>query len=149
MANVFFDGGRRSIIGGTPAINLLSDTVNIILVASTYTPSIGHLTYSDLGGNEIATGGNYTQGGLTLGTKSIAIDSTNHRAYFTSAQAQWTSATITAAFAVVLKKTTGSGSAPGSTDPLIGVYDFGGNKSSSNGNYTLQPDSTDGWLYIG
>ena len=150
--NLFFNGGRRSIIGGSPAISLLNDTINIILLSSSFAPGASPLTllvYSDLGGCEIATGGGYTQGGITLGSKSIAIDTTNNRAYFTSSQVQWTSATITAAYACMLKKTSAGGSPPNSTDPLVGVYDFGGNKSSSNGNYTLQPDSTDGWLYLG
>lgn len=148
MANTFYNTGKQGIIGGgSPAINLLSDNIYLILVASTYTPAVGHSTYADLGSNEVATGGGYTQGGVALGTKSIAIDGTNNRAYFTSTSAQWTSATITARYAIMVRKATASG-ACASTDLLVGCYDFTTDKSSSNGNFTVQPDATDGWLYI-
>lgn len=152
MANVFYDSGKARIIGGlSPAISLLSDSIYMLLLTNSYTPAAGHSTLADLGtwtgsapGYE-ASGTGYTSGGQALASRSIAVDSTNHRGYFTSNQVQWTSATITAAYAVLYKRVGGS---MASTDPLVGVYDFGGNKSSSSGNFTIQPDATDGWLYL-
>jgi hypothetical protein len=150
VANVFYTNGKARIIGGTPAsgpaVALITDTIKMILVTSGYTPSASHNTIADLGANEVASGGGYTTGGQTLASKSISTESINSpaRAYFTANAVTWSSSTISAAYAVLYKYTGGTYSA----EVMIGCYDFGGTKSSSSGNFTVQPDATDGYIYL-
>lgn len=147
MANVVCNSGKAAIIGGNSShpIALLTDNMYMVLLTSSYTPSVSHTSYSNVSANEVPNGSGYTTGGAALASKSIAVETTNNRAYFTAANVTWSASTITAAYAALLKREGGS---PASTDPLVGIYDFGGNKSSSSGNFTLQPDATDGFLYL-
>lgn len=59
-----------------------------------------------------------------FGTNIVAFD---------AADAAWAASTITARYGVLYKST---GTA--STSPLIGVFDFGGNISSTSGTFTIQ-----------
>lgn len=147
MANVTCNSGKAAIIGGNGSfpINLMTDSIYMVLLTSAYTPSVGHTSYSNVSANEVPNGSGYTTGGAALASKNISVETINNRAYFTAANVNWSASTITAAFAALLKRVGGS---PSGTDPLIGIYDFGGNKSSSSGNFTLQPDATDGYLYL-
>lgn len=60
---------------------------------------------------------------------------------FSSAAVSWANATISAVAAVFYDATSGVAT----TEPLIGVQNFGGTVSSTNGTYQLSPDSL-GWL---
>lgn len=61
---------------------------------------------------------------------------------FSSAAVTWSSSTITAQYAVIYDAQSGTAS----TEPLIAVVNFGGNQSSSNGNFTVTP-ATNGWFW--
>jgi hypothetical protein len=160
LANVIFNSGKVRILGGQTspntwaAVNLRTGVTNLTLHSLTIgsfspttagTPANG-TTWSDVSSTEIS-GTGYTAGGIELASKQISVDSSNNRGYFTSNAATWTTATLSANAAVLTVKAS-SGSPPASTDPVIGIYDFGGTKSSSAGNFTVQGDATDGWLYI-
>lgn len=89
---------------------------------------------------EIATGGNYTQGGVALGSKTLAYDATNNYVQCRAAATTWAGATISAFGAVVFKYSAGVTA----NQFIINVVDFGGVQSSSNGDYTLTWDATEG-----
>jgi len=152
LANTFYVSGKARIIGGTIAggtglaTNLLTDTIKMILLTSSYTPSYSHNLISDVSSNEVVSGGGYTTGGVTLAGKTISTETTNSppRAFFNANTVTWSSSTITAAYAVVYKYTGGSYG----SETLVGCYDLGGSHSSSSGNFSIQPDATDGFLYL-
>lgn len=103
--------------------NVLSDTVNVLLTTSGYTPNVDtHANLSDLSSEVTGTG--YTAGGKTLANKSLTYDATNKWALFGADPVVWSGATFTARYAVVYKAT---GTA--STSLLIGYIDLGADTS--------------------
>lgn len=61
---------------------------------------------------------------------------------WSSAQAQWTASTISAAYGVIYDAQSGTGS----TEPLMALINFGGTQSSVSGNFTVIPSSL-GWFW--
>lgn len=140
MADVVYNGFKKHIMDGT--IDLDTDTIKVALVTSSYTPDVdNHVYWSDVT-NEV-TGTGYTAGGATLANPSVTQDNTNDKGVFDADDVTWSSSTITARGAVLYKDT---GSA--STSPLICYFDFGSDKSSSNGDFTIQW-SADGIISLG
>lgn len=77
-------------------INLNSTgKVMLALVKSTYTPNIAHTIWSDVSGEEVATGDGYTTGGEALG--SLSVNSTR----FDAADVTWSSLTKTFRYGVL------------------------------------------------
>lgn len=60
---------------------------------------------------------------------------------WSSANAQWTSSTFSAAYGVIYDAQSGTAS----TEPLICLINFGQTLSPSNGTLTISPDATYGW----
>lgn len=117
-------------------VDWVTDTIKVALTTSAYTPDQDvHDFFNDVT-NEI-TGTGYSAGGVTLGSKSTSYDTTSNETRLIAANAQWTSASFTAAKAVIFKDT---GTA--STSPLLGYVDFGGNETVSSGTFTIQWDAT-------
>jgi len=143
MANVAYLDGKKSVLDGS--IDLASDTLCMALLGAGYTPSDAHSAWSDVSAQEVAAGGGYASGGAVLGSKQLLEDAANRRAYFTSAAPLWPAATISAHYAVIYKRAGGS---PAAGDKLLLCLDFGAAVSSTNGNYEVRPDATNGWFYI-
>lgn len=114
------------------SIDLDTDTIKVMLVTSAYTPDQDVHDYKDDITNEVS-GTGYTAGGATLANKTVTQDNTDNEGVFDADDVTWSSSTITARGAVLYKDT---GTA--STSPLICYFDFGSDKSSSNGNFTIQ-----------
>lgn len=135
MADTIFNSTRAAILGdagveGTQTpIDFEADTIKVALLTSTYTPNAAHVFYSDLT-NEVANGNGYTTGGATLGGKAVTYS--GGTTTFDATDATWTTSTITARYAVVYKS-----SGVGTTSPLLFLYDFGSDKSSSGGTFTV------------
>ena len=141
MANVFYDNAKKNLWNGT--INLASDPLSVALVGSGYVPNQAtDQFWSNVVANEV-TGAGYTAGGQALTGQTVSADTVNHRGKFTANNVTWSNATVTAVGAVIYKNT---GTA--STSPIIGYIDFGGAKSSSAGNFTIQSDATNGIAYF-
>lgn len=120
-----------------------ADTYKIALYSSSATLSAATTAYTTTLSDEVSTSGtNYTQGGLTL-TISQVPTSTGTTAWLDFADITWTSATISAAGALIYNETQGK--------KAVAVLDFGGTKSSTAGNFTIQfptADSTSAILRI-
>ncbi len=141
MANAFPNATKKYSLNG--AIDWDTDTINAILVTSSYTMDIDtHAFRSDIT-NEV-TGTGYTAGGQALASKTVTQDNTNDRAVFDSNDPSWTTATITAR-AVVHAKIRGGAS---SADEIGGYWDFGSNIVSTAGTFTIVVNSG-GWFYLG
>jgi len=89
---------------------------------------------TDVNTNELANTGGYTTDGedVTKGAMTPTDDDANDRAYFDiNEDIVWATATFSAYYAVLYDDTHAS-------DALICSYDFGGIKTASGGDFTLQ-----------
>lgn len=135
MANAVYNSFKRDIANGS--IDLDTDTINVMLVTSSYAPNIDtHTKRSDIT-NEV-TGTGYTAGGQALASKTVTADTTNDRGVFDAADTTWTTATITARGAVLYKSRGGASSA----DELIAYYDFGADYTSTASDFVIQWGAT-------
>lgn len=105
--------------------------IKVALATSSYTPDQNTHDYFDDITNELSTGDGYTAGGATLASKTMTVSTTT--ATFDAADTTWTSATITARYAIIYYATGTAG-----TSTLIGYVDFGENKTSTAGTFTIQ-----------
>src|SRR6267154_4652595 len=131
MASVLYNSFKKDIMNGN--IDLDTDSIYVLLVTSSYTPDIdAHTKRSDIS-NEV-TGTGYTAAGAAITTPTVTQDNTNDKGVFDVDDVTWSTATITARGAVIYKHRGGASSA----DNLIAYIDFGGDKVSSAGNFTIQ-----------
>lgn len=128
MASLIYNSCLNDMATG--AIDFDTNSFKILLVTSSYVPNKDtHTKRSDVT-NEI-TGTGYTAGGSSSAV-TVTNDTANDRIDINFADVSWSSATLTAAAAVIYK-TTGTASA----DNLVAYLDFGGNVTSTNGTFTL------------
>jgi hypothetical protein len=132
MANVIYNSFKSDLLDGT--IDLDTDTINVLLVTSTYAPNQDtHTQYSNITNEVVGVG--YTEDGKTL-TVTISTDNTGNTGVFDADNVTWTDSTITARGAVIYKYVDNAGS-PASTSPLICYIDFGEDKTSVLGNFVI------------
>lgn len=129
MADTVYNSFKRDIMNG--GINLSSDTIKVALVTSSYVADQDvHDNFDDITNEVSGTG--YTAGGATLANKAVTADNTDNEGVFDADDVTWGTSTITARGAVVYKST---GTA--STSKLICYIDFGSDKTSTGGNFTI------------
>ena len=134
MANAVYNSFKKDSMVG--AFNLSADTLRVVLVTSAYTLNIDtHTKYSDITNEVVGVG--YTTSGSTLTGVVVSADLTGDKAVLDANDVTWTSSTITAAGAVIFKVNGGA-----ATSPLVGYVDFGGSKTSSNGDFIIQWNSS-------
>ena len=130
MADLVYNSFKQKIMDGS--IDLDTDTIKVALVTSSYTVSQDdHEDYADIT-NEV-TGTGYTAGGATLANAAVTKDNTNDVGKFDADDVTWTTSTITARGAIVYKD-----SGTGATSWFICYIDFGGDKASTAGSFTLR-----------
>lgn len=130
MADVIYNSFKKKIMDGS--IDLDTDTIKVALVTSSYTPDQDAHDFFDDVTNEVS-GTGYSAGGATLANKAVTQDNTGNKGVFDADDVTWSTSTITARGAVLYKST---GTA--STSALICYIDFGSDKSSAGGNFTIQ-----------
>jgi hypothetical protein len=111
------------------------DVFRLQLHTSAYTPNEDHAVKADLSG-EVANGNGYTTGGyaFTNTNNSLSDDDTGDKAIFDIAEdASWPASSITARYAILHDDTPTS-----PADPLVGLFDFGADKTTENGTFTVQ-----------
>jgi hypothetical protein len=129
MADVIYNNFKKLIMSG--GIDLDTDTIKVALVTASYTPNQDTHDFFDDVTNEVA-GTGYTAGGATLAGAAVTADNTDNEGVFDANDVTWSTATITAR-AAVLYKSTGTAS----TSALIAYIDFGSDKVSTAGDFTL------------
>jgi hypothetical protein len=112
--------------GGTGA-----DTFKCALYTSSATLDASTTAYST--SNEVAASGGYTAGGNTLTT--VAPTSSGTTAFLDFDDTTWSTSTITANGALIYNST--------QSNKAVAVLAFGGDKSSSGGNFTIQFPTAD------
>jgi len=110
-----------------------SHDIKVALLTNSHSFNADHKYWTDISSNEVS-GTGYTAGGKSLSNKTVVQDDANDLAYFDADDVTWSSSTITARYAVLYDNTL-------ATKDLIACFDFGSDKSSSNGDFTLQWDS--------
>lgn len=136
-----FNGYKKAILTG--AVNIIDDTINVILL-SDHTIDLNNTYYNDISEYEIDSGNGYTTGGKTLENKIVSINNVDNRGAFDCDDVIWSASTITARYAAVYKNTGDS-----STSLLLFYIDFGENKTTSTGNFTLRWDTNGVFFHNG
>ena len=116
------------------------DTFKIALYTSS--ASLGATTTAYSTSNEISnsSGSAYSAGGLALTNNGVTGGSSASTAFVDFADAQWTSASFTANGALIYNTQTDGGS--GTTDAVCAIA-FGGDKTATNGTFTIQFPTAD------
>lgn len=115
------------------------DTFKIALYTSSATLDASTTVYTT--SNEVATGGNYTAGGNTLTNVTPTASGTTAITDFNDTT--WSSATITARGALIYNSS--------KSDKAVAVLDFGSDKTSTNGDFTIifpTPDASNAIIRI-
>lgn len=129
MADVIYNSFKKNIMNGS--IDLDTDTIKVALVTSSYTPNQDtHEDFADVTNEVSGTG--YTAGGASLANKAVTADNTDNEGVFDADDVTWSTSTITARGAVIYKDT-----GTPSTSLLICYLDFGSDKTSTAGNFTI------------
>lgn len=141
-----FNSFKKDQLTGAIAISAdaVAGLIKVILLSASYTPDIdSHTRYGQVSAHEVSVAGSptgYPSGGQAVSASlAFSTDTANDRAAFDAGDITWSSSTITARYAVLVKVR--SAGLNKDLDNLIGYIDFGSNQSSSNGNFTIQWDS--------
>ena len=103
-----------------------ADTFKIALYTSSATLGAGTTAYTT--SNEVPSTGNYSAGGNTLSVSQVPT-STGTTAFLDFADTTWSNATITANGALIYNST--------QSDKAVAVLAFGGDKTSTAGDFTI------------
>jgi len=114
---------KAEILGGVQDLD--TDVIKIALYTSAATLSAATTVYST---TDEVVGVGYTAGGNTLSSPTITTSGTT--AYVDFADTSWTTATITARGALIYNSS--------KADRAIAVLDFGSDKTSTAGTFTVQ-----------
>jgi hypothetical protein len=144
MASGWYTSGLADVTAGT--ISLVSDTIKVLLVTSSYTPDKDHDFASDLT-NELSGTGYVTgfagAGRKTLAGKAWSTDTGNDRIEFTFSAVTWTAINAgNPKYAIILKEITND-----AASRLIAYLDLG-TVVTNGGDLTITPDGTAGALQI-
>jgi hypothetical protein len=134
---------KVQLLSGSQNFNTGTTKVyKIALYTSAATLGAGTTTYSGTS-NEVASGGGYTTGGNTLTVSQIPTDGgSGTTAYIDFADTTWSAATITARGALIYNST---------DDTAVAALDFGSDKTSTAGDFTIifpTADATDAIIRI-
>jgi hypothetical protein len=130
MCNSF----KQELLGGVHDLD--TDILKIALIKSSPTGTYNASTtnYSTVTGNsDETTGTNYTSGGNILTGATIAVSGSTATVDF--ADTTWSSATIAADGCIIYNTS--------QANKAIAVIDFGGTKTSTNGDYVVQFPTAD------
>lgn len=130
MADAVYNNFKEQLLKAT--IDFDVDTFKVMLLASTYSIDIdSHDTIDDVSSHEVS-GAGYSAGGATVSGGAVTQDNTDNEGVFDANDVSWSVATITARYAVLYKDT-----GTPSTSPVVCVWDFSTDKSSSGGTFQL------------
>lgn len=136
MASITTNRGRKLILDGT--VDLLTDTLKVMLVNGSYTPNKDHNFASSLNTYELTgtgyVGGYGGSGRKTLASKTVTQDDTNDVAVFDAGDITWTAINAgTAAYAAIIKEVTND-----AASPVLAVIDLSPDVVTNGGDLTIQ-----------
>lgn len=133
---------KQELLGGIHDLD--TDTIKVALIKETPTGTYDNTTanYSDVTGNsDEATGTGYTAGGQDLDNITISLDGTT--AIIDIDDETFSTVTVSADGCIIYNSSQGN--------KAIAVFDFGGTKSSTNGDFTIvfpTPDASNAILRL-
>ncbi len=111
-------------------IDLVNDTIKVMLVTSAYTPNMdNHGVKSDVTGE--VSGSGYTSGGATLTGKTLTQETSPNTWKWDANDVTWANTSVTFRYAVIYDDTHVD-------KPLIGYVDFGSNKTATAQDLTIK-----------
>ena len=125
---------KSELLGGTHDLD--THTLKLALIKASPSGTYGAATtnYSDVTGNsDEASGTGYTTGGQNLDGATISTDGTTAIVDFTDEV--FSSATVSADGCIIYNSS--------ASNKAIAVIDFGGTKTSTNGDFTIQFPAAD------
>jgi len=133
---------KEELLGGVHDLD--TDTLKVALIKDTPTGTYDTNTanYTDVTGNsDEAVGTGYTAGGQDLDSVTISLDGTT--AIIDIADETFSTVTVSADGCIIYNSSQGN--------KAIAVFDFGGTKSSTNGDFTIvfpTPDASNAILRL-
>jgi len=133
---------KEELLGGVHDLD--TDTLKVALIKETPTGTYDTNTanYTDVTGNsDEAVGTGYTAGGQDLDSVTISLDGTT--AIIDIADETFSTVTVSADGCIIYNSSQGN--------KAIAVFDFGGTKSSTNGDFTIvfpTPDASNAILRL-
>ncbi|MEL7638213.1 MAG: hypothetical protein AAGU21_01095 [Solidesulfovibrio sp.] len=128
MANLVYDSFLTNIANGV--FDMDGDTFKVALLGSGYTPNAGHSVFANVSASEVA-GTGYTAGGKELLNRTWSFRDGKGR--LEADDPVWTGATFIARYAVLYAAKI----VAGIVNPLVGLIDFGVDKTVSEGDFTV------------
>jgi hypothetical protein len=129
MASFIYNSAIDDLANGN--IDFGADTFNLLLVTSSYTANKDTHVKRDDVTNEVS-GTGYTAGGAATAC-TVTKDTATDKVTLSFASVSFSTATITAAGAVIYKARGGTADA----DELVAFIDFGGNVSSTGATFSV------------
>tara|TARA_R100001015_G_C4628120_1_gene188089 strand:- start:366 stop:842 length:477 start_codon:yes stop_codon:yes gene_type:complete len=142
MANYVPYEFKKDLLKGN--FDFPSDTIYLALYTSVSAYPVASATvYSSATAGQVAATGNYATDGRTCGAASVANAGSQPQSIYLNFAGDgsgantitWSTSTITAAYGVMYQRQ-GSGGTT-ANQRLVAVLDFGGSKSSSNGDFKV------------
>lgn len=131
FGNAMMNGFGSGASGGSP-MDYLSDTWNLMLLTSSYTPAQNtNNVYGDISANEVANGNGYTTKGTALASKTLGQSSGTTT--FDAADTTFSTLTKTHRYGVIYDDTPTT-----PADPLFGYVDTGGDQTNAATDLTYQ-----------
>ena len=125
---------KSELLGGTHDLDTHTLKIALIKASPTGTYNAATTNYSNVTGNsDEASGTGYTAGGQNLDGATISVSGTTAIVDFTDEV--FTSATISADGCIIYNSS--------ASNKAICVIDFGGTKTSTNGDFTIQFPAAD------
>ena len=125
---------KSELLGGTHDLDTHSLKLALIKASPTGTYGAATTNYSDVTGNtDEASGTGYTAGGQVLDNVTISTDGTT--AIIDIDDEVFTSATVSSDGCIIYNSS--------ASNKAIAVIDFGGTKTSTNGDFTIQFPTAD------
>ena len=125
---------KKEILEGTHQLGTHQLRVALIKNSPSGTFDKTTANYSDLGSDEVATGGNYTRdnsaNNLTAGSVSASHDATSGRAYVDLPDLTFNNVTLSADGCLIYNT--------GASSKAVAVIDFGGTVSATAGDLTIE-----------
>lgn len=127
----WYGNGLLNVVNGN--IDLNTDTFNVLLTTSAYTPNQDTDDFRSDVTNEVANGNGYTTGGQALTGVSVTYDTGTNQVRISWTDPTWPASTITARTAVIYKARGGAATA----DELLAYVTNDVDVSSTSGTFTL------------
>lgn len=136
MASITTNGGRKRIFDGS--VDLLADTIKVLLLSASYTPNKDHEFVSDVSTYELSgtgyVGGYEGSGRKTLANKTVTKDDSADVAKFDADDVVWTAINAgTAAYAAIVKEVTDD-----AHSPVVAIVDLSPDVVTNGGDLTVQ-----------